>query len=207
MRNRYLDEKQRDMDMRRRDMIDRNARMGGGYNPFEPIGQYPESQHRDEHYGHHYPSHSQGHISYENTRMPYDYRYDMRGSDYGYDMRRNDYNDYNDYRRRDYGSNEMEMKYEKDLDMWIEDLKKKDRIGLPKHQVIEQAKQMGVRFENFDEKEFYAVYLMLVSDYKSIGVDAKTFIKMAKEWLEDDDIARKHSEKVCAYLDKIVLGE
>lgn len=218
MMNKYLEDKQRDMDMRRRhmDMRSRGMRdraMGSpmDYGYHEPTNDYYGRSGQDNHY--HHPVHNQGMISYENTRTPYDYMqhpYDQRTRmgdyrDYG------NYNDYNDYYRgdyrRDYSSNEMEEKYNKDLEMWIEKLKKKDRIGMKEQQVIEHAKNMGVKFDKFDEKEFYAVYLMLVSDYKSLGVEPRTYIKMAKEWLEDDDIARKHSEKVCAYLDKIVLGE
>ena len=216
MMNRYLEDKQRDMDMRRRDM-DMRSRGMRDRNMQQPMDYYPNQNMNDQHYGnmplhdnYHHPVHNQGRISYENTRTPFDnymqqpYDQSMYRGDY------NSYNDYNDYRgdyRRDYSSNEMEEKYNKDLEMWIEKLKRKDRIGLKEQQVIEHAKNMGVHFDKFDEKEFYAVYLMLVSDFKSLGLEPKTYIKMAKEWLEDDDIARKHSEKVCAYLDKIVLGE
>jgi hypothetical protein len=86
-------------------------------------------------------------------------------------------------------------------------LKKHDRFGLPKEEILKKAKEMGVKFHDFDEMEFYVVYLMMVSDFKHVANDPHYYLAMAKEWLEDDDIKRRGSEKVCAYLYTIVLGE
>ena len=97
--------------------------------------------------------------------------------------------------------------YHKDLEEWMHKLKRHDRFGLPKDEVIKKAQDMGVKFHNYDEMEFYVVYLMLISDFKHIANDPHQYLAMAKEWLEDDDIQRKGSEKVCAYLYTIVLGE
>lgn len=137
-----------------------------------------------------------------------DYNMDSRRD---YDMRR----DYNmDYRRdygmddmNDYGSGDMEKEYEEELEKWIEKLKRKEIIKVPKEQVLQQAKNMGVKFDEYDEKEFYATYLMVMSDYPSISGEYNIYIKMAKDWLEDDDIALSPSEKLCKYLYTIVLGE
>jgi predicted phosphoadenosine phosphosulfate sulfurtransferase len=60
---------------------------------------------------------------------------------------------------------------------------------------------------SLDEKEFYAIYLMTMSDHKSLGNDYQKIIKYTIEWLEDDDVKRPYSEKVCAYLDSVVLGK
>lgn len=147
---------------------------------------------------------------------PRDYNMDYR-NDYNMDYRR-DYNsdyrrdysyggDYNSDYRRDYGSGDMEKEYEEELEKWIEKLKRKETIKVPKEQVMQQAKNMGVKFDHYDEKEFYAVYLMVMSDYPSISGEYNIYIKMAKDWLEDDDIAVSPSEKLCKYLYSIVLGE
>jgi sporulation protein YabP len=85
-------------------------------------------------------------------------RYDSRYDRYdGYDER--DYRDY-EYDRydsrydRDYAVDEMEKEYMHELNEWIAKLKKKDRYKLSEPEVIKKAKDMGVKFDNFDEKEF-----------------------------------------------------
>lgn len=122
-------------------------------------------------------------------RMDYNY-------DYGYDYRGG----------RDYGE-DMEKEYEEKLHKWIEKLKKHDRFGWNKEQVIQQAKSMGVKFEKYDELEFYATYLMMISDYPKQANEPHSYLAMAKSFLEDEDAELKGSEKLCAYLYTIVLGE
>lgn len=153
-----------------------------------------------------------GHYGYRGTPMynpmASDF-YDGRGGDY---MDSRDYGDYRDY--RDYNDgNDMNMdggsekKYHEDIKRWTEKLKRKDRFKIPKEEVISNAKQMGVKFEDFSEDEFYAVYLMMVSDYKAVANDFRSYLNMAKEWLEDDDIEVSPSEKLCIYFYEIVKGE
>lgn len=108
----------------------------------------------------------------------------------------------------DYSSDDVDKEYEKDLHHWIEKLTPKNRFKLiHKDQVIQQAKNMGVKFEEYDEHEFYAIYLMHVTDYPTISNEYNMYIRMAKDWLEDDDLPISPSEKVCRYLYSIVLGE
>lgn len=161
-------------------------------------------------------------MDYNYSVPEYDSRYDYRGSEYPREhsrpmqyelygvggMRpRMDYNyDYGYEYGYDYAK-ESEKEYEKDLHEWIEKLKKYDRFGWSKEQVIQQAKDMGVKFSDYDEMEFYATYIMLMSDFKKIGNDPYIYLSMAKEFLEDDDAKLKGSEKLCAYLYTIVLGE
>jgi hypothetical protein len=151
-------------------------------------------------------------------RMDYGYdstersRGDYRGYDRydGYDERYDrDYEHDREYRRdyRDYAEDDMSKEYEEKLHEWIKKLKKKDRFGLSKDDVMKKAKSMSVNFDEFDENEFYAVYLMMVSDYKHIGNDPHIYLAMAKDWLMDDDVKMRGSDKVCAYLYTIVLGE
>ena len=66
---------------------------------------------------------------------------------------------------------------------------------------------MKVKFEEFSEDEFYAVYLMMISDYPSLANEPHTYLAMAKQFLEDKDIAVSPSEKVCIYMYEIVMGE
>lgn len=98
--------------------------------------------------------------------------------------------------------------YEEALHEWVSKLKHKEtRFGWTKDQVISQAKTMGVKFDEFDEMEFYAIYLALVTDHPKAAAEPRAYLNMAKEWLMDDDVKRTGSEKVCAYLYSIVLGE
>ena len=125
-------------------------------------------------------------------------------NDYGDYRDYNDYGDYGDY--NDYGK-DMEKEYHEDLKKWIEKMKSKDRFKVPYDQIIQQAKNMGVKFEEYSELEFYAAYLAMVTDYKTISGEYSMYLKMAKDFLEDDDIKVSPSEKLCIYLYKIVMGE
>lgn len=146
----------------------------------------------------------------------YDSNYDM---DYARGRRMRDYNyddsDY-DYRsmRRDYGydmgydyGNEDMKEYMEDVKMITQRLKSKDRFSMPKEEVIKKAREMNVQFKEYTEDEFYLVYLMQVSDYPQMFNDPHSYIAMAKAWLEDSDVKRKNSDKLCAYLYSIILGE
>ena len=152
-----------------------------------------------------------------NYNMPYDSRmYDNRGYDshmpygfYGmggmYPQPPMDYGyDYGNYDM----SKEAEKEYCEDLEQWIEKLEPKDKFRLGKNQVIEKARTMGVQFKDYDELEFYAAYLAMVSDFKSLHnilKDPAYYIHMAKDFLEDDDVKAKGGEKICKYLDYIVM--
>lgn len=187
MMNRYLEDRMKEMDMRRGAMRDKY--MGDNrrdYAPYPNDNNYGQDYRQNDYY---YGSRNQGTIHYENNRSPFDGTYDERRRDYSMDYKG------------------MEEDYHQDLEKWIKKLQKKDRIGISEKQVIDHAKQMGVKFNEFDEKEFYAVYLMLISDHKSLNNDVNKVIVMAKEWLEDDDVEREGSEKLCTYMYKIVKGE
>ena len=131
---------------------------------------------------------------YEDERDYRDYEYDREHHrDYGYD--------------EDYAYDDEEKDYEKKLKEWIQKLKRKDRFGSSKEDIIRKAQSMDVKFDRFSEDEFYAVYLMMVSDFKHVANDPHHYLAMAKEWLTDDDVEMTGSDKVCAYLYTIVLGE
>lgn len=109
---------------------------------------------------------------------------------------RADYNYGNDF-ASDY--NQEEKKYKKDLKEWEEKLKKKDRFGVSKEQIIKRAESMQIKFEDYDEEEFYVTYLMVMSDFPKVANDYNAYISMAKYWLEDDDIKDKGGDKLCKY--------
>lgn len=107
-----------------------------------------------------------------------------------------------------YEEEELEHRYHKDLKRWIEKLQSKDKFEMSEDQIIQQAKSLGIRFKEFSETEFYAIYLAMVSDYhKTLGNDVMIYIKLARDFLEDDDMGVTPSEKVCIYYYYIVKGE
>lgn len=212
MRNRYLENRA----MHRKDY--RNRPMRDGRNPYGSAEGYI----RDHRYGN--DSRMDYNYDYAERNRGYDYRnnYEPRNSDYNkypeqygeynrsmydYGMRNRDYNYNYNY---DYGMDydHMEKEYHEELKKWIEKLKQKDnRIRVNKEQVMRQAKNMNVRFEDYTEEEFYAVYLMMIADYPNVTNDYNVYLSMAKNWLEDDDVKVKGSDKLCTYLYEIVLGK
>lgn len=118
-----------------------------------------------------------------------DYAMDY-GYDYGYD----------------YASEDMEKEWKEDLKKWCEELKKYDKFKLPKEQILQMAKQMGVQFNEFNEEEFLCTYYMILSDdeeEKTIA-NPQMAIKEAKKFLMDKDSKLKGSEKLCAYYYEII---
>lgn len=182
MDNRYLrDRASRRRSMSRRGSDRRSHRYDyAKYSTMDHTGYMPQPvyYHHDGYYQHH------GQPMYPTSYGVGHYIYGPDGSDY-----------------------DDAKEYHEDLEEWVHKLKHHDRFKLPKEEVIKKASSMGVHFSNFDEMEFYATYLMLVSDFKQIANDPHHYIALAKEWLEDDDIERRGSEKLCAYLYAIVLGE
>lgn len=194
----------------RRDYRRSDTPAGGMYGRGMGRGSYyPESSGMDYRGYDRYSGYSDGYYGGERYRQPSrmgSTNGEMMNPDYRRDY--NDYNDYNDYGYdmtydRDYAKEDEE--YKKDLHEWISKMKGKDRFGWSKEQVINSAKQMNVSFNNYSEEEFYAIYLAMVTDYKSLGNEPRIYLTLAKEWLEDQDVALKGSEKVCAYLYDIVL--
>lgn len=190
MDNRYLRDRAARR-MRRRDSMD--SRRGGSrsarrydrydYTKYDSMG-HPVymPQPSDYHYGGNYEHHGQP--MYPTAYGVGHYIYGPDGSDY-----------------------DDAKEYHKELEEWMHKLKAHDRFKLPKEEVIKKASSMGVRFHDFDEMEFYVTYLMLLSDFKQVANDPHHYIALAKEWLEDDDVQRRGSEKLCAYLYSIVLGK
>lgn len=193
----------------------------GGSRGRRDMGMYPEMD------GHHYPMHggrSGGYepvefmgycTGYAGSKEDYGYpMYDMRGrgGDMGYrnyDMRGRDYGygyDYG-YPMGDYG----ETLSEKELDHWCEKLKKnlteQEKQMFHKDIIAQKAKQMGIEMKDFGEKELYLVTIMLFDDYKrTLGQNPDVYIKLAADWLKDQDSELKGAEKLAVYHDEIVMG-
>lgn len=175
-------------DYREREMMDER-------NPYGSRGGYVVSSRRDR----------------DDERRDYerDYARDYERRDYN---RNYDYSDYAEDRRysrdyRDYASDDMDEEYEKDLKEWTKKLKKHDRFGLSENELINKAKSMGVKFDEYSEEEFIATYYMMQSDYKNVGNDAHIYLQMAKSFLEDKDAEKQGSEKLCIYMYEIVKGD
>ena len=223
-KNTYLDRRMRERDMRMRGR--------DGRNPYGSKGGYVRS---DKSNGNDYAMDYRNDYAERNRRYDYrgnsDYRYEdyARSGQYdreyhrpmgyemnGYAMINPDYargnrgRDYNyDYGRdyeRDYA--DMEKEYHEELKKWIEKLQKMDtRIRVSKDQVLRQAKSMNIRFDEFTEDEFYATYLMIISDFPNVTNDYNVYIGMAKNWLMDKDAKLQGSNKLCTYMYEIVLGK
>lgn len=81
------------------------------------------------------------------------------------------------------------------------------------HQVEEAADKIGIRFNDYSEKEFCMTMNMLYSDlcevcrmYVSPEKEAHHYAKMAQAWLEDDD-GPSPSEKLALYYYCIVAED
>lgn len=167
-------------------------------NPYGSRGGYVSSSRRDR---------ADERRDYERENYERDYNNDYRSYDrYDSGDRRYDRYDY-DYRGRDYAEKEMDEEYEEDLKEWTKKLKKHDRFGLSESDIVNKAKSMGIRFEEYNEDEFIATYYMMQSDYKNVGNDAHIYMQMAKSFLEDKDAEKQGSEKLCIYMYEIVKGE
>lgn len=136
---------------------------------------------------------------YAGEKQDYGYRnYDMRGRDYGYP-----YDDYGDY---------GETLSEKELDHWCEKLKKQlddqEKQMFHKDMISQKAKSMGMQMKDFGEKELEVATLMVYTDYKrTIGKNPDMAIRLAYDWLTDEDVAVKGAEKLAVYYDCIVEGD
>lgn len=186
-RERYMRDRAERRNYRRRDRM--YAPMDYNYDYTEHRNNYDSTRNRDRY------NDEERYMGYERpyeSRRIYDYNYDMR-----YDYRRG----------RDYADNDYDEEYHEDLEKWTKKLKRYDRFNLTKEQVMQKAKDMKVSFEEYEPDEFYAIYLMHVSDYPQVANEPHTYLAMAKAWLEDKDINIDPSEKVCKYMYEIAMAD
>lgn len=127
-------------------------------------------------------------------------------------------------RRRDmarYGRRNYQRTYDYDSGMlgqeeimeWSEKLKEeledKDKQYFSKENIKKKAEEMGIKFDKFSLDEFYLTVLMVYTDYcKTLGTaNMDIYLRLAKDWLEDDDVKVKGGEKLATYHDYIVEGD
>lgn len=121
----------------------------------------------------------------------FDYNtYDERGRDYNYDMRR----DYGE----DYKLSPTEIrKWEKEL--------KQNGGGFTTDQVRQVAQQHGIRFDEFTPELLTVIANMMKSDYdETVRGDIATYVKLAKDFLCDEDFDGTPEEKAYLYYTVIV---
>lgn len=204
------DRRMRDMRRSRRDSRRDMARGGRG---------------RDRNYGSDY-----GDYGYD---MEYDMARGGRGGRGGRDSARGrDYGDYGrgDYGRGDYarggrrsGRDSRDYGYDYDYDYadgledeelmeWSKELIEGVEPNMKQHFTKEaferKAKELGINDDKFEYAELYTTTLMLYDDYKkTLGSgNIDLYIRLAKDWLEDEDSELKGSEKLATYYDEIVCG-
>lgn len=202
--NRYGDSENQRLNSQREEDYARGRGYDGHYEPIEIMGRF------NGYYG--------GAEDYARGR---DYNY---GEDYARGRGR-DYNYGNDYARgRDYGympyppymmdyaSQGGEYLSDRDLQMWADKLMKKvedkDKQFLSRENIRKRADEMGIKFEKYSFEEFYVVVLMKYTDHcKTLGTaNMDIYLKLAKDFFEDDDAAVKYGEKLALYYDHIVEG-
>lgn len=205
-------------DRRRNDRMDREYE--DGRNPYGSRGGYVSSSrgrdrdYDDEGYDREY---DRGYGD-ERMRSGRDGRMYFRGSfDRGYEdeaMRRGhrtrdreDYGYYDDYAYDGHGHGKGRLS-KKELMQWqnklCEHMDEQDCKMFEFDSVIHQAKEMQVKFDKFNEEEFYTTVLMMFTDYcESIGPNIPMYLALAKNFLEDDDARVKYGDKLAAYHDAI----
>lgn len=151
---------------------------------------------------------------YRDGRNSYGVRDRYDGDDFEMDYRRSggrDYMNYPDYRSgRDY--HKRSTSYD-DIKRWsrdlAEDMEDKYKQFFKMEVITAKAEDMGIKFDKFDPFELYVTVLMMFSDYKDAlnTANVDIYIKLAKAWLCDDDVAVRYGDKLHAYYTHIVDGE
>ena len=114
-------------------------------------------------------------------------------------------------RRRDYGDYGESLS-ESELESWCKRLKEqlddREKQMFSKEAIMQRAKQTGRSMEGFGTKELEVATLMVYTDYKqSIGQNIDLAVRLAFDWLTDNDAAVKGAEKLAIYHDCIIEGD
>ncbi len=181
-------------------------------NPYGSRGGYVSPTKRDRNMGGEYP-YAERDSRYIDRKYPYYMaeRSDMGYQRYGEPFRPMEFDIYGGIMPRYVDSScdgsYEEKEWEEHLENWCKDLKRYDKFGMSKDEIISQARQMGVEFRNFTEKEFLTTYYMLMSDYTMDMLNSpQAYMIMAKDFLNDDDSYLKGGDKLCAYYYEVVKG-
>lgn len=109
----------------------------------------------------------------------------------------------------DYGEDSEYLSKEK-LEKWTRKLLEKveDKELFAKDKILKKAEEMGIKFEKVTPDEFYATVIMAYTDHhKTFGNAVDTYIRVAKDWLMDDDVEKKYGKKLAAYYKNIVKDD
>lgn len=193
----YMDRRMMN-DRGRGDMYDRGGEdmrdmRGDGRNPYGSRGGYVTSRRprgRDRGYedGGYYEGNFRG-----TTR-------DYAGRDY------DDYNDYGDYAAEHVLSPAEIKEWKRDLMANVNDSSK---MMLADENIMKKAKSMGIKFDKYTEDELILTTIMMFTDHWKTGGKGNVdmYIKLADDWLCDEDTAVCGGEKLATYYDAIVVGE
>ena len=131
------------------------------------------------------------------------YRYEGEGS---YARGRGRDRGYYDYYDGDYLEDEDLMEWSKKL---MKEVEENDKQFFSKENIERKAEEMGIKFDKFSFPEFYTTALMMYTDYHTtIGSsNMEVYLKLAKDWLCDEDAELQYGEKLSAYYESIVEGE
>ena len=146
----------------------------------------------------------------KNQRMGRDHEYGREHSmDYHYydPYMTRDYRGRRDYKaEEDYLTDEELMEWSKKL---MRDIPEKDRPYFTKDNMERKANEMGIGFNDFTFSELYVATLMQYTDYsKTLGTgNMDLYVRMAKDWLCDEDSELQYGEKLAAYYDEIIMAE
>lgn len=121
--------------------------------------------------------------------------------DYNTYDERGDYNDYD--MRRDYGEEEYKLS-PTEIRKWEKELKQSGG-GYTADQIRQVAQQHGIRFDEFSPELLTAVTNMMHSDYdETLRGDISMYVKLAKDFLCDEDFDGTPEEKAYLYYNVIV---
>ena len=115
--------------------------------------------------------------------------------------------DYRDYASDgDYLSDEELMEWSKEM---MQDVEEKDKQYFTAENIRRKSQEMGIEFDKFSFEEFYTTVLMMYTDYyKTLGTaNMDIYLRLAKDWLCDEDAGMQYGEKLAAYYDSIVESE
>lgn len=112
---------------------------------------------------------------------------------------------YRDYRGAEMLSDRDLMDWSKRL---LAEVEEKDKAFFKYENIEKKAKEMGIQFDKFSFDEFYTTVLMMFTDYcKTLGTaNLDIYLRLAKDWLCDDDVAMRYGEKLASYYDYVVEG-
>lgn len=130
---------------------------------------------------------------------------DYMGYGYHYEPYMTDYYGY-DYGNDEFLSDEELMDWSREL---LRDVEEKDRPMMTREHIAQKGHEIGAKFKDYTEDELVVATLMAYTDYKQTlgGGNVDLYVRLGKDWLEDEDAELKGGEKLAKYYDEIVCGD